>query len=463
MKDSIHHMHFVGIAGVGMSGLAELMHSRAFKVTGSDLAGGRVVDHLIRRGIDVSIGHDKAHVEGADVVIYSTAIPNSNPELAYARERNIPIVHRGDMLAEAMRGKQGIAISGTHGKTTTTAMVSHVLTSAGLDPTALVGGWVERGPNEGGGSLVGAGDWLITEADESDGSFLKLAPCVAVITNIDADHLEHYGDMAALEEAFMRFAACVPFWGFAVMCTDDPRTKALADKLDVRVLRYGVDSDADWVARDVAASATGMSFHVDRHGEHLGEIELPTPGLHNVANCMAAIATAIELKVPFETVASALATFGGVARRFEAKGSAGGVQVVDDYGHHPVEVRATLAAARAGHDGRLVVVFQPHRYTRTRDCLDDFTRAFGDCDLLVIADTYAAGEAPIAGAEASTLADGVRETGHPDVRFIASLDTIGETLPTLLREGDLVLTLGAGDITRLGPLLLQRIGQGEAS
>jgi UDP-N-acetylmuramate--alanine ligase len=311
-----------------------------------------------------------------------------------------------------------------------------------------------------GGAIIGDGEWLITEADESDGSFLRLSPCIAVITNIDADHLDYYGDLATLEAAFLRFASSIPFWGVAVVCTDHPRVRVLSERIEGRVLRYGLTSDAELAARDLVGNPAGMRFRVEREGDSLGEVELPLPGKHNVANALAALGVALEVGVPFPVAADALASFRGVDRRFEDKGSARGVRVIDDYGHHPVEVRATLEAARAIHPGRIVTIFQPHRYTRTRDCMDEFSEAFGDCDVLIVTDTYAAGEAPIEGAEASALSRAIQKTGHPDVRYIDQLADVARTLPDSLREGDLVITLGAGDVTRLGPQLLERLDAG---
>ncbi len=456
-------MHFVGIAGVGMSGLAELMRSRGHLVSGCDLAGGRVADHLSDLGIDVRLGHSAEHAHDADVVVYSSAIDSQHPELVEARRRGIPVVHRSEMLAEAMQGMRGIAIAGTHGKTTTTALVTHVLVATGLDPTALVGGWVNQSSGAAGGTVIGRSDWLVTEADESDGSFLRLPSCINVVTNVDADHLDHYGDMNALEAAFVRFANSVASSGVAIVCTDHPRTRGLAEQATGRVLRYAVEGEAELVARDVTTSATGMRFEVEHEGTRLGEIRLPLPGRHNVANALAALGVALELDVSFSQAAEALASFRGVARRFENIGTARGVTVVDDYGHHPVEVRATLEAARAFHTGRIVVIFQPHRFTRTRDCMSEFSGAFGNCDVLIVTSTYAAGEAPIEGAQASALTRAIAKSGHPDVRYVDQLSGIAESLPEALQEGDLVITLGAGDITRLGPELLERLREGEPS
>ncbi len=451
------HIHFVGIAGVGMSGLAELMCARGAIVSGSDLAGGRIVDHLRELGVEIALGHDAAHVDNADLVVVSTAIKSNNPEVAEARAKGTPVIHRSELLAEAMNEQRGIAISGTHGKTTTTALVGHLLVHGELDPTVLVGGALAGEDGLRSGAVIGASPWFVTEADESDGSFLRLSPLIAVVTNIDADHLDHYGDMAGLEDAFHRFASSVPNDGLCVICSDHAATRALADRMKGRVLRYGVEHAAELTARTVPAGG----FEVLRDGASLGRATLPLPGAHNVANALAAIAVGLELGVDFDVMREALASFRGVARRFETKGEANGVRIVDDYGHHPVEVLATLDAARTAHDGRVVSVFQPHRFTRTRDLMIEFGRAFANCDVLIIADTYPAGEAPIEGAEASTLARAVEREGHANVRFIASLDDIAESLASELRSGDLVLTLGAGDITKLGPMLLDRL-RGEA-
>ena len=460
MKNRIKHLHFVGIGGVGMSGIAELMHHRGFEVSGSDLAAGRMIDNLRASGIQVSIGHDAAHLQEADVVVRSTAIDAGNPEIIEAGRRGIPVISRAEMLAEAMRGKQGIAISGTHGKTTTTALVSHILVEAGHDPTALVGGWVQRGAGQSGGAVIGEGDWLVTEADESDGSFLHLHPSISVVTNIDADHLDHYGGMGALEDAFLRFANNLPFWGAAILCTDHARVRTLADKVNGRVVRYGIHSDADLRAQNIQTNELGMQFAVEHEGTAVGSVDLPLPGTHNIENALAAIAVVLEVGVPFEVAAEAIAGFRGVARRFELKGSEAGVRVVDDYGHHPIEVQATLEAARAQHTGRIVTIFQPHRFSRTRDCMSEFSGAFFACDVLIVGDTYAAGEAPIKGASAEDLTAAIQTSGHADARYVGTLSENVEAIGGLLRDGDLVLTLGAGDVTRLGPQLLDFLAGG---
>ena len=452
----VKRVHFVGIGGIGMCGLAELLLAQGYGVTGSDLASGPTVERLRRLGASVAIGHAAEHVGTADVVVASSAVRRGNPELAEAIARGIPVIPRAEMLAEVMRLKDGIAVAGTHGKTTTTSLIAHLLAAAGLDPTVVVGGRVmgSGAAADRTGARLGQGPFLVAEADESDGSFLHLSPVVAVITNIEPEHLDHYGTVDALETAFVAFANRLPFWGRAVLCIDDPGVQRLLPRIARRRTTYGFSAQAEWLAHDVERDGRGSRFRVRRGSETLGETRLAIPGRHNVANALAALTVAAELDVPFARAAEALASFAGVERRFEEKGSARGVRVVDDYGHHPTELRATLAAARGVHAGRLVAVFQPHRYTRTRDLFDDFAAAFHDADLLVLTEIYAAGEPKLPGVEAASLAAAVRERGHRDVRFIAELEAIPAALAPELREGDLVLTLGAGSITKLGPLLL---------
>ena len=462
MTKAVRHIHFVGIAGVGMSGLAEFMHARGARVSGSDLAGGRIVDHLRELGVEVALGHAAEHVNGTDLVVISTAIQEDNLEVVAARAADIPVIHRSELLAQAMEGQRGIAISGTHGKTTTTALVARLLAAGELDPTALVGGALTDEAGSRSGAVIGSSPWFVTEADESAGSFLRLSPQIAVVTNIDADPLDHYGDMKALENAFFHFASEIPEEGLAVICHDHASTRALADRLKGRVVRYGVTEGADLTAH----ALRNDGFEVRANGTPLGRVSLPLPGRHNVANALAALAVGLEVGVAFEAMREALASFRGVARRFETKGEAAGIVVVDDYGHHPVEVRATLEAARTLDPRRLVVVFQPHRFTRTRDLMDEFAGAFGRADLLIVADTYAAGEAPIAGAGADSLAKAIAAGSHPGTRFIARLEDIADALSEELQPGDLVLTLGAGDVTKLGPMLLDRLrprGRGDAA
>jgi UDP-N-acetylmuramate--alanine ligase len=462
MNPRIRNIHFVGIGGVGMCGIAELLHGQGYRVTGSDLRDGPTVARLRGLGVEVHVGHDAAHVGGAQVVVASSAIRPDNPELSQARSAKIPVIERAEMLAEIMRLKDGIAVGGSHGKTTTTSLIAHVLTAAGLDPTAVIGGRVMGSGSDGSGARMGEGPLLIAEADESDGSFLRLSPVVIVITNIDPEHLDHYGSFEAVQDAFVEFANRIPFWGLGVLCIDHPGVQGILPRLTRRFVSYGFSPQADLVASDFEVDGAGTRFRVLQRGEALGTLRLPLPGRHNVANALACVAVALEQNVEFEVIRAALADFGGVERRFEHKGEAVGVTVVDDYAHHPAELRATLEAARGIHPGRLVAIFQPHRYTRTRDCFDDFATAFHDADLLVISEIYSAGDDPIPGIDGRALVEAIRAHGHRDVRFIADLEGIADQLPKALASGDLVLTLGAGDISRLGPTLLARLG-GEAA
>ncbi len=454
MYRRIKRVHFVGAGGIGMCGLAELLAGQGYDVSGSDLREGPTVERLRNLGIPVSIGHAAQHVGDADVVVFSSAVRPTNPELVEAERRKIPVIPRAEMLAEVMRLKEGIAVAGSHGKTTTTSLIAHVLSAAGLDPTAVIGGRVLAPDASPSTTRLGAGELLVAEADESDGSFLRLAPVIGVITNIDPEHLDHYGSYEGLEDAFVAFANRVPFWGLAVLCLDHPGVQAILPRMTRRTTTYGFASQADLVASDPRVEAGGTRFSVRRRDEALGEVLLRLPGRHNVQNALATLAVALELDVPFPVAADALASFVGIERRFERKGEAGGVAVIDDYGHHPAEIRATLASAREIHDGRLVVAFQPHRYTRTRDLWDEFTAAFNDADVLVLTEVYAAGEAKIPGAESGGLAEAIRAHGHRDVHFVADLDAVPEQVASLARAGDMVLTLGAGNISTCGARIL---------
>jgi UDP-N-acetylmuramate--alanine ligase len=458
----VEQIHFVGIGGIGMCGLAELLHGQGYRVSGSDQSSGATVARLRALGVTVALGHAAANVGAADVLVYSSAIQPTNPEIVEAQSRSIAVIPRGQMLAEVMRLADGIAVGGSHGKTTTTSLIAHVLGTAGLDPTAVIGGRVMTPGSaaaDRSGVRVGSGELFVAEADESDGSFLRLAPVIAVATNIDREHLDYYGSFDAVRDAFVEFANSVPFWGAAVLCQDDPGVASILPRLSARTLTYGFDEAADLIAFDAARSGYGMTFRVRTGDEILGEAAVPLPGSHNIANALAALSVARELEVPFETAAAALATFPGVERRFEHKGRAGGVLVVDDYGHNPGKVRATLAAARAAHDGRIVVVFQPHRYTRTRDCFQEFSAAFGDADRLVVTEVHAAGEEEIPGFDGIAVAEAIRAQGHPDVHFIAALGDIAKQLPGELEPGDLLITLGAGSVSSLGPQLLEAIAR----
>ena len=454
----IQHIHFVGIGGIGMCGLAELLHNQSYCVTGSDLRTGPIVERLRSLGVSISIGHDSANVGNADVVVYSSAVRTTNSELREAENRKIPVIPRAEMLAEVMRLKDGIAVAGSHGKTTTTSLIAHTLDAAGLDPTAIIGGRVLAPGSAPTGTRLGAGNLLVAEADESDGSFLRLAPVIAIVTNIDAEHLDHYGSFEALQDAFASFANRIPFWGLSVLCLDHPGVQAIVPRMTRRIVTYGLASQADLVAGDVEVDGMGMRFSVRERGAILGHVRIQLPGLHNVFNALATIAVARELDVSFDTTADALEGFVGIERRFERKGEVAGISVFDDYGHHPAEVLATLQAARALHHGRLVVAFQPHRYTRTRDLWDDFITAFNDADRVVISEIYAAGEAKIPGIESTPLVEAIRAHGHRDIHFVSDLDDVVERLASEATAGDWVLTLGAGSISNVGQRLLEKLG-----
>jgi UDP-N-acetylmuramate--alanine ligase len=438
-----------------MSGIAEVLLNLGYRVSGSDLRRNEAVERLEGLGAKVFIGHDARHVEGAHVVVYSSAVSRDNVEVQAARQRGIPAIPRAEMLAELMRLKYGIAVAGTHGKTTTTSMVGAVLAEGRLDPTIIVGG---RLSSLGGNARLGQGDFLVAEADESDGSFLRLTPTIAVVTTIDAEHLDHWGSLEAIREGFLAFVNKVPFYGSAVLCLDQPDIRMLLPRVDKRVITYGLDSDAHLTARRVHLSGLSSHFEVVAGGEVLGECALHVPGRHNVLNALAAVAVGLELDVPFAAIQKALAGFSGVQRRFQVRGRAGGVTVVDDYGHHPAEIRATLAAARAGFDRRLVVVFQPHRYTRTHHLRREFATAFADADVLLVMDIYPAGEPPIPGVTAEDLTQAIRAAGHPDATWVGGdKGQVVERLARLVEPGDLVLTLGAGDVGQIGPELLRRL------
>jgi UDP-N-acetylmuramate--alanine ligase len=447
------HIHFVGIGGSGMSGIAEVLLNLGYKVSGSDLSQSESVKHLTGIGATVFMGHKASNVNGAEVVVVSSAVSPDNEEVVAARGKLIPVIPRAEMLAELMRLKYSIAVAGAHGKTTTTTMVSSVLFAGGLDPTVVIGGRVN---SIGSGAKLGQGDFLVAEADESDGSFLKLTPTIAVVTTIDAEHLDHYGNMEEIKKAFLKFVNKVPFYGSSVLCLDQGHIQSIIPQVEKRFITYGFSSQAEYSAGDIKFSGRTTVFTALRRQKALGEIRLNIPGMHNVYNSMAAIAVGIELDMDFDLIKKGLEEFSGVQRRFQLKGEVDGVMVVDDYGHHPAEIKATLKAARDGwKDKRLITVFQPHRYTRTRDLLKDFYTAFYDSDSLIITDIYPAGEKPIDGINAQLVYEGIKGHGHRDVVFIENKEEIAPYLSKKVREGDIVITLGAGDVWKVGEEFLK--------
>ncbi|MFN3583127.1 UDP-N-acetylmuramate--L-alanine ligase [Phenylobacterium sp.] len=443
-------VHFVGIGGIGMSGIAEIMLRTGYQVQGSDAKASANTERLERLGARIFIGHDAKNVEGAYAIVYSTAVKPDNPEMVEGRARRLPLVRRAEMLAELMRLQFSIAVGGTHGKTTTTSMVAALLDAGGLDPTVVNGGIINAyGTN----AKVGAGDWIVVEADESDGTFLKLKSTCAIVTNIDPEHLDHYGDFDAVKKAFQDFVENIPFYGFAAVCIDHPEVQAMAARVENRrLVTYGVNPQAEVRAHNIRMGPEGARFSVviqPRDGGFVSydDLLLPMAGQHNVQNALAAIAVARELGVPAKAIRAGLAGFGGVKRRFTTTGVANGVRVVDDYGHHPVEIASVLKAARAVSEGKVIAVVQPHRYTRLRDLFDEFCACFNDADTVVVADVYAAGEAPLEGVSKDSLVEGLRRYGHRRVLPLSE----PAALPALVRQeakpGDLVVLLGAGDIT----------------
>jgi len=440
-----------------MSGLAEVLLNMGYQVSGSDLKATDVTDRIVTLGGRVFLGHAGSNVEGAQVVVYSSAVRPDNPELVRARANGIPVIPRADMLAELMRMKYGLAVAGTHGKTTTTSLVAAVLREAGRDPTMVVGGKVRAlGTN----ARLGQGDFLVAEADESDGTFLLLSPIVAVVTNIDREHLDYYGDMEKVRDAYLQFIHRVPFYGLAVLCIDNVNVRALVPHVRKRFVTYGTSPDADWQARNLTVTGLDTSFEVWRGDRCLGPVKLRMPGRHHALNALASLAVADDLEIPFRIAAHALEEFGGIHRRFEVKGEEANVLVVDDYGHHPEEIRVTLRAAREGLDRRLLVAFQPHRFTRTRDLFNDFLDAFDDADVLFLTDIYPAGEEPIPDVNAAALGRALQQRGHADVRTVPARTDLPAEIAREARDGDLVMLLGAGDIIKVGTELLAQLKRG---
>ena len=453
-RGRIKNIHFVGIGGIGMSGIAEVLLNLGYHISGSDLKETEVTRRLRSLGCEISYGHRRENLREADVVVISSAIRQKNPEVEAADERLIPVIPRAEMLAELMRMKVGIAIAGTHGKTTTTSLISTVLAAGGLDPTVVIGG---RLNSIGSNARLGQGEFLVAEADESDGSFLKLMPTIAVVTNIDPEHLDFYKGIEEIKESFLSFLEKIPFSGLAVLCLDHPNIQSLLPRLKKRFATYGLTTQADFQAKEIAFEGLSTSFDVVHHRQGIGRLSLRMPGIHNVYNALATLATAFELDIPFRVVQETLREFSGIQRRFQIKGEKKGILIVDDYGHHPVEIMATLKAARTGWGKRIIAVFQPHRYTRTQALFKDFLTAFYDADILILTDIYPAGEDRIEGVESKALFEGIREYGHKDVSYLAEKGEIVEHLLRILSPGDLVITLGAGDIWQVSEELVKRL------
>jgi UDP-N-acetylmuramate--alanine ligase len=452
MFKKIQQIHFVGIGGAGMSGIAEVLINLGYRVTGSDLAATETTRRLEKGGGTVFLGHDPSHVEGAHVVVVSSAVDPENPEVKEARRLKIPVIPRAEMLAELMRLKYGVAVAGSHGKTTTTSMIATVLATGGLDPTAVIGGKLNL---FGGHSKLGQGNILVAEADESDGSFLKLSPTIAVVTNIDREHLDFYQDLEKIKTAFLQFMNKVPFYGCSVIGLDDAVNRTLLPFLQKRVVTYGLTEQADVRVFNIESKEWRSSFEVTAFGKSLGTFRLKVPGVHNIKNALASIAVGLELDMDVPLIQKGLSEFGGVDRRFHLVGEVKRIMVVDDYGHHPTEIEATLAAAKKGWNRRLVVLFQPHRFTRTRDLMEDFIKSFDQADLLFLTDIYGAGESPIAGISGEIFYERVKKGGHPHVVYLPAKGQWVEAVASVLQENDLLITLGAGDVWKAGEGILQ--------
>lgn len=451
MLGKTRHIHFVGIGGIGMSGIAEILLNLGFTVSGSDLEKSPITERLARRGAKIRIAHAAKNVAGSDVVVISSAIAAGNPEVAAARKKGIPVIQRASMLGELMRFRTGIAVAGAHGKTTTTSLIGAVLQEAGLDPTIIVGGRVKSLKTN---VRLGQGELLVAEADESDGSFVHLTPVFGIITNIDAEHLDFYGNIDAIYDAFVEFSRRVPFYGAIFCCIDDPRVRTVLPRIERRIVTYGLGADAEVRGEIIESGPGGSSFSYTVRGKRRGRLHLRIPGYHNVLNALGVCALAEELDIASRHLREAFAAFQGVARRFEIKGERGGVLFVDDYGHHPTEIAATIRTARENFKRRIVVVFQPHRYTRTRDLHDRFGECFRGADELFVTDIYPAGERAIAGVTGELVYRAVMREGEPRVSYVPRWDDLVSTVRASIRPGDLVVTLGAGNIYKLGETLL---------
>jgi UDP-N-acetylmuramate--alanine ligase len=455
MLQKKHKIHFVGIGGIGMSGIAEVLLNSGYVVSGSDLQESEATRRLRSLGARVFAGHQEENLAGnPSVVVISTAVKYSNPEVLEARRRHIPVIPRAEMLAELMRMKYGVAVAGSHGKTTTTSLIAAVLSAAGLDPTMVIGGRVHMlGTN----AKMGQGEFLIAEADESDGSFLLLSPTIAVVTNIDREHMDFHQTMERLNESFLTFMNQVPFYGLAVLCIDDANVRGLLPKVKKRFTTYGLSAEAEYSAQDLKMTTAGIEFAALRHGKSLGQLRLNLPGRHSATNALAAVAVAHELEIPFTRVVDGLGAFTGIHRRFEIKGEPRGILVIDDYGHHPAEIRATIGAIRDSWNRALTVIFQPHRFTRTRDLFDEFLTAFEGADRLVLTEIYPAGEDPISGMTGEALYQAIKRKGHLDVEFVPDKNQIVPQLAEKLNSGEIALTLGAGDIYKVGEALVEAL------
>jgi len=456
MRRKVKRIHFVGIGGIGMSGIAEVLLNLGYVVSGSDLSQTDLTNKLASLGAKINVGHDTSQLGEADVVVTSTAVKSDNPEVLEAHRRNIPVIPRAEMLAELLKMKFSIAVSGSHGKTTTTSMVATVLASGGLDPTMVIGGKLA---SIGSNAKLGDGEVIVAEADESDGSFLKLAPSLAVITNIDLEHLDHYRDIEDIKDAFLQFANIVPFYGSTILCMDDDNAKDILPKIKRKTVTYGLAPPADYRASSISFSGSSSTYTLRYKEGAYGTVNLPVPGLFNVYNSLAAIAVARELDMDYEAIKEGLKIFTGVQRRLEVKGKVNGITIVDDYGHHPTEIRETLRAAKQVWKNKIIVVFQPHRYTRTRALFNEFLAAFPDADTLIVTDIYAASEIPIEGVNAANLCEGLRNHGHPDVVYMRDFDDIVKHLLSIAKPSDVIITQGAGNVWKIGEEYLKKVSQ----
>jgi UDP-N-acetylmuramate--alanine ligase len=450
-------IHFVGIGGIGMSGIAEVLHNLGYEVTGSDIKESETTNRLRNLGIKIFIGHNGENIDSAHVVVISSAVSADNPEVLEAKQRSIPVIPRAEMLAELGRLKYGILVAGAHGKTTTTSLIATVLGEGGLDPTVIIGGKLK---SMGSNAKLGQGDYIVAEADESDGSFLKLNPTIAIITNIDREHMDYFRDIDLLKHAFLSFINKIPFYGIAVVCMENEYLREIIPLIQRKYMTYGLSEGADVYARNIEHSGIRMSFEAVYKGRSLGVFTLPVPGKHNVLNSLSAIAVAMELQIPVDVIAKALGNFSGIQRRFEFKGEAGEIKVFDDYGHHPSEIMATLKAAReCFNSNRVVVLFQPHRYTRTRDLMDEFAVSFANADRLFLMDVYPASERPIKGINSEVLAQRIRGAGFENLTYISDRKEMIEGIVSELKQGDVLITLGAGDVYKMGEEILKKLNE----